>query len=208
MRNKGKRWSPQDEADLKRLYPDNEIRVLEKIFGRPEQSISAKANKMGLKKSTSCVPPRRGVFKAGFTPWNKGMKGIDLSGGKGQFKKGNRPSTWVPIGHERVSKDGILERKVTDEGPSTEHFRSVHSIVWERRHGSIPDGYIVRFKTSDKRNFDDGNLELVSRADNMRLNSYHRYGPEIAQLYQLKGALSRKMNRRSREIENQDNRST
>lgn len=198
MRNHGKRWTPQDDDDMRRLYPTNEIRVLEKIFGRPEKAIAARAHKLGLTKAPDYAPPRRGTFEPGIKPWNKGMKGIDLSGGKGQFKKGNRPHTWVPIGHERISKDGLLERKVTDDGPAKDHFRSVHSIIWEERHGPIPEGYFVRFKSDDKRNFDDDNLELVSRAENMRRNSYHtNYPPEIARLIQLRGALNRKINRRS-----------
>ncbi|TDX30805.1 HNH endonuclease [Modicisalibacter xianhensis] len=207
MRNHGKRWSPQDDDDLRRLYPTNEIRVLEKIFGRPEKAITARAHRLGLTKAPDYVPPRRGVFEKGQKPWNKGTHFSPPGSEKGRFKKGQRPHTWVPIGTERVSKDGILERKVTDAGPAKDHFCSVHSIIWEERHGPIPEGHIVRFKSDDKRNFDDDNLELVSRAENMQRNSYHRYGPEIAQLYQLKGALSRKINRRSRDLENQNHRS-
>ena len=207
MRNHGKPWSPADDDDLRRLYPRNEIRVLERIFGRAEKAIAKRAHKLRLAKAPDYTPPRRGVFESGITPWNKGMRGIDLSGGRGQFRKGNRPHTWVPIGHERVSKDGILERKVTDAGPAKDHFRSVHSLIWEEHHGPMPEGHVVRFRDGDRTNFDITNLELVSRAENMARNSYHRYGPEIASLYQLKGAITRKMNRRRKEIEDQDHRS-
>ena len=42
-------------------------------------------------------------------------------------------------------------------------------------------------------------LELVSRAELMRRNSRHaRYPPEVNQLIQLKGALNRKINARSK----------
>lgn len=207
MRNHGKRWSAQDDDDLRRLYPVNEIRVLENIFGRPEKAISARASRLGLTKALGYEPPRRGCFEKGLSPWNKGMKGLDIGGEATRFKKGQRPHTWVPVGTERVNKEGALERKVRDSEHPKDNFQSVHSIIWEERYGPIPEGYIVRFKTSDKRNFDYDNLELVSRAENMLRNSYHRYGPEIAQLYQLKGALTRKMNRRRRDIENENHRS-
>ncbi len=207
MRNQGKRFSPQDDADLRRLYPHNDIQALMRIFGRSEKSIAARAHKLGLAKAPDYEPPRRGCFEPGMRPWNKGAKGLDLSQGKGQFRKGNRPHTWVPVGHERISKDGILERKVTDAGPAKDHFQSVHSILWEEHHGPIPEGHVVRFRDGDRTNFDISNLELVSRAENMARNSYHRYGPEIAGLYQLKGVLTRKMNQRRRDIENQDHRS-
>jgi hypothetical protein len=42
-----------------------------------------------------------------------------------------------------------------------------------------------------------GRLELISRAENMRRNSYHtRYPKEVAQLIQLRGALNRQINKR------------
>lgn len=207
MRNQGKRYSPQDDEDLRRLYPHNSIDTLMRIFGRSDKSITARAHKLGLVKAPDYEPPRRGCFVKGQRPWNKGKHHSPAGSEKGRFKPGNRPHTWVPIGHERVSKEGILERKVTDEGPAKDHFQSVHSILWEEHHGAIPEGHIVRFKDGDKRNFDIDNLELVSRAENMHRNSYHRYGPEIAGLYQLKGVLTRKMNQRRREIEDQDHRS-
>jgi hypothetical protein len=40
-------------------------------------------------------------------------------------------------------------------------------------------------------------VECISRSENMRRNSYHRYGQEIARLVQLRGALTRQINKRS-----------
>lgn len=208
MHNTGKPWSDADIAACSRHYPDTDNATLARIFRRTESSIQNLAIKRGWRKSAAYMAGKPGCFKPGLVPWNKGKPHPTRGrAAETQFRKGQRPHTWVPIGHERVSKEGILERKVQDSDHPKDNFRSVHSIIWEERHGPIPEGYIVRFKSGDKRNFDDDNLELVSRADHMRRNSIHRYGPEIAQLYQLKGALSRKINRRSRDIENQDHRS-
>jgi len=206
-RNDGKPWSPQDDDDLRRLYPHHDIQALMRIFGRAEKAIAARAHRLELVKAEGYEPPRRGCFEPGLVPWNKGQPFNPPGSEKGRFKPGQRPHTWVPVGHERISRDGVLERKVTDAGPAKDHFQSVHSIIWEELHGPVPEGHLVRFKDGDKRNFAPDNLELVSRAENMQRNSYHRYGPEIAQLYQLKGAITRKINRRSRDIENQDHRS-
>lgn len=42
-------------------------------------------------------------------------------------------------------------------------------------------------------------LELVTRAENMRRNSRHtRYPPDLNAVMQLKGALTRKINNRSK----------
>ncbi|MFC7091929.1 HNH endonuclease signature motif containing protein [Halomonas salifodinae] len=204
MRNHGKPWSPEDDADLERLYPHNENRVLERIFGRPGQAITSRAHKLQLRKAPDYTPPRRGCFEKGQAPWNKGKSHSPAGSEKGRFKPGQKPPTWVPIGTERVNKDGILERKTQGAEHPKDNWRSVHSLIWEEHHGPIPDGYLVRFKDGNRQNITIDNLELVSRAENMERNSYHRYGPEIAQLYQLKGVLTRKMNQRRREIENQD----
>ncbi len=207
MRNHGKPWSPQDESDLKRLFPENDIQALIKIFGRAEKAITAKAHKLGLTKADDYVPPRRGCFEKGQKPWNKGIPFNPSGSEKGRFKPGQKPHTWQPVGSERVTKEGYLQRKMTDTGYPPHDWVEVQRIVWEEHFGPIPDGHVVLFKDGDKRNFDPANLELITRAENMNRNSYHRYGPEIAQLYQLKGALSRKMNRRSRDIENENHRS-
>ena len=55
------------------------------------------------------------------------------------------------------------------------------------------------FRDEDNRNFAGENLELISRADLMRRNSYLHLPPEIAQIVQLRGALTAKINRRSKQ---------
>lgn len=42
-------------------------------------------------------------------------------------------------------------------------------------------------------------LELVTRAENMARNTLHRYPKEVAQLIQLRGALNRKINARTKD---------
>ena len=74
----------------------------------------------------------------------------------------------------------------------------VHHIVWREAGREIPRGYRLTFKDGNKRNFALDNLELVSIADMMRRNTVHNYGPEIAQLVQLRGAITRQINRRSK----------
>ena len=39
-------------------------------------------------------------------------------------------------------------------------------------------------------------VECISLADNMRRNTCHQYGPEIAKLIQLRGAVTRQINKR------------
>ncbi len=54
------------------------------------------------------------------------------------------------------------------------------------------------FRDGNRRNFAPPNLELVSRSELMRRNSHwNTLPPELAQIVQLRGALTRKINRRS-----------
>ena len=67
---------------------------------------------------------------------------------------------------------------------------------WPILEGIIPPGHALIFKDGNKRNFALDNLELVSRAELMRRNSVHNYGPEIARIHQLQGAITRQINKR------------
>lgn len=111
-----------------------------------------------------------GRFKPGDVPFNKGKKGISYEGMKAtQFKKGNRPANWVPIGTKRISKDGYIEVKVAD-GRLNKNWKAKHIQVWETANGPVPKSHVVIFGDGNKRNFNLNNLLLVSRAQLARLN--------------------------------------
>lgn len=108
---------------------------------------------------------------------------------------------YLAIGTERVSADGYLERKVSDD-PKKRRWVGVHRLVWETAMGVIPNGMAVVFREGcrsvrvDKITPD--RLELVTRQELMRRNNYYRTFPrEVAELIQLKGVLNRKINSRS-----------
>lgn len=83
------------------------------------------------------------------------------------YKKGHKSDTCLPIGSERVSPDGYLLRKVSDEpyAPQFQNWRPVHRLIWEAEHGPIPDGYKVIFADGDKTNLKLENLRLVSNGE-------------------------------------------
>ncbi len=97
-------------------------------------------------------------FKKGHTPFNKGKKG--LGGWKPtQFKKGNRPHNYLPVGTERVNGDDYVDIKIADPNK----WRGKHILIWEEHNGTVPKGHAVIFGDGNNRNFDIGNLILVSR---------------------------------------------
>lgn len=192
-------WSPQEVELLRELYPSKTAQAVADALGRKVSSVQNKAFALGLEKApgfwkTVAHPVTETQFKKGMQPWNKGKPGTTghHPNSRGtQFKKGSRPSNTLPLGSLRMTKDGYMEQK-EDGG-----WVAVHRLVWEGVHGPIPSGHIVVFKpgapktgevTVDK-------LECITRAENARRNSFRRFGPEMAQLYQLKGAIARQLNR-------------
>ena len=207
-------WTPDQVALLTRLYADTPTIEIARQLGFDVARVYKKAAAVGLKKSAAYMASvaacrmRRGDdvgkqtrFGKGHIPWNKGMKGLQIGGVETQFKKGHRSgrsaALYKPIGTERLSKEGYLERKVNDGMPMQNRWRAVHVIQWEAAHGPVPKGYVVAFRDGDKKNAALENLELVSRRELMRRNSSNTiYPKEVAQLVQLRGAITRQLNRR------------
>lgn len=218
-------WTDAEVALLRWGFADSRTDDLALALGRSYSTVAQKAAKLGLRKSAAylaspeahrldgvkCMGTR---IQPGSTPWNKGRPGSTGTqpGCRAtQFKKG-RPAqearNYVPIGSLRICADGYLERKLTDDPGIVPACRwvAVHRIVWEAAHGSVPAGHIVVFrpgrKTTDLDKITLDALELLTRAENMRRNSVHsKYPPEVARLVQLRGALTRQINRKAKEAE-------
>lgn len=155
-------------------------------------------------------------FKPGHIAWNRGKKGVTGNHPnmrRTQFKRG-RPASeaanYVPIGSERINKDGYLERKITDDQNLVPARRwvGVHRLVWQAANGPIPNGHVVCFLPGRFSNEVDkialDALELVSRAELARRNHPRSRDPELAALVQLKGAITRQVNRIAREAQEQE----
>lgn len=214
-------WRADEEQFLRDHYAISTAWEIGILLERSPGQVHKKATKLGLRKppefydsiesNSTRVCPERGAstrLKKGSVPWNKGTHW--MAGGRSaetRFKKG-RPASeacnYVPIGSLRISKDGCLERKITDDPALVPARRwvGVHRLVWEAAHGPVPAGHAVVFRAGRRSQVEADitldALELVSRAELMRRNSYHRYGPEIARAVQLRGALSRQINKRAK----------
>lgn len=217
-----KPWRHEDKALLTKLYPDRTAADVAKILGRPVSQIYCTAARLGVKKSaeffaspesgrTDGTRGKSSRFVAGQQSWNKGVTGIcgtHPNSRRTQFKKGEMHGAaqhnYVPIGSHRISKDGYLERKVTDDHPvPARRWVAVHRLVWEATHGPVPSGHVICFlpgrRSSDLDAITVDALELVSRAELARRNHPRSHSPELAGLVQLKGAITRQVNRIARE---------
>jgi len=194
------KWSKEEIDFLKLNYSNMETLKICRKLNRNIRSISAKAHKLSLKKNPKYINLKKieNQFKVGNIPHNKGAKGWHPGGNsiKTRFKPGNRPPRWKPIGSERLSKDGILERKVDNTGHKTINWRGLHIILWEKYHGTLPKNHIVIFKNKNRQDLRIENLEAISRAENMRRNSIHNWPIELVNVSHLRGVLNRKINQR------------
>lgn len=208
-------WTQPEEQLLTQLYPDTPMPALIKRLGFTASAIYQKARNLGLRRSPEYLASehacrlRRGDnvgaatrFKPGHQSWNKGKRGLKAGGRSAEtrFKPGNRPHTWVPIGTEQI-RDGYLWRKVTD-GHGRHNWRQVHVMLWEQHNGPVPKGLILVFRDRNKQNIQLDNLELITRAENCRRNSIHRYPPELKEVIRLQKKLERTIRKRTDEKQN------
>lgn len=192
-------WSPDDDATLAELYRQFSARECAARMGRTTPSVKNRINKLGLKKPEGQT--NAGRFKAGSAPWNKG-KPFDSGWRSHQtrFKPGNKPHTWHPVGHERVTSDGYRERKMADTGRTRRDYVGLHILLWREHHGDIPAGHAVVFRNGDKTDIRIDNLECITRRELMRRNSCHtNYPKPVCKLIQLRGAITRQINKRTKE---------
>lgn len=222
-------WTPEADDELRRRYESETAKEIADDLGCTERALYMRAHALGLRKDSEwareCTRRRwaqgrhenslAGLAKG--RAWNKGLRGVvgvQPECQATQFKPGQMPYNWVPVGSYRVTSGGDVEQKVADDrtpGMSRRNWRPVRVLVWEERHGPVPKGHVVRFRpghaTTDPDSIKPEHLECVSRAENMRRNSYHTHlPPEVARLVQLRGALNRKINNRLRKQDEEQGR--
>jgi hypothetical protein len=220
----GKRlWTAEDVARFVARYPHESTLTLARELRRSVRALYVRAKQLGLTKtaeyraSPAACRFRRGGnvgaafrFKKGHVTWNKGLRRPGYAPGRmreTQFKKGERRGVAVrlykPIGTERISKDGYLERKTNDDLPLQARWRAVHLLLWEAAYGPVRKGHAIAFRNGDKRDIRLDNLECISRRELMARNTVHNLPKPLAETIQLLGALKRQIQRRTKSHEEQ-----
>lgn len=224
----GRPWSDADLQLLAELYPHQPTADVARALGRAAGCVYAAANSRGLHKTEAFLASdkagriQRGrtdprmvstQFKKGQESWTKGLKGVvgvQEACRATQFKKGGKPHTTQPVGSYRQRREStgalVLELKVSEmPGPNHLRWTPVARLVWEREHGPVPAGHIVVFKpgmsTIVLEEITPDRVECITRAEHARRNHPRNKSPELAKLVQLKGAITRQVNRIAREAQ-------
>ena len=225
-------WTDAELDLLRSMYPECTGNDVAAWLDCTPSRVYQMAKKLGIEKSAEFLAsdasgrvsrgrqhPRMiaSRFQKGITPWNKGRDGHETGTGhhpnsrRTQFKKGRAASesrNYVPIGTHRICADGYLERKVTDD-PSIVPARrggAVPRWVGEAAHGPTPRPPLGLFtpgmKTTVLEEITAERLECVTRAEHARRNVAGN-DPDLRKLWSLKGAITRQVNRITREAQEQ-----
>ena len=127
IRSPRRAWTPRELRLLRELYPDLLAGKVATELGRTVKQVYDMAHKLALGKSDAfkaseaaklSVRARQRPeivarhFAKGFTPWNKGLKGLQLGGVATQFKPGNPPHN-----RGRTATEVLVRRGVRGLGP-------------------------------------------------------------------------------------------
>lgn len=200
MSRQPRKWTKEKVEDLIRLYQDNSTKDIAYLLGFTAGAINNKAHLLGIKKSIEFIRiflkgGERTRFAKGNIPWNVGLKGVNNPPKHTLFKSGHKPKNHKPVGSLRKSRDGYLEIKVAE---GLKQWKPLHHKTWFDHHGEYPKkGFVLIFKDGNKDNFEINNLDLISKADIIALNTINRFPAELRELIFLSSKLKRKLNEQS-----------
>ena len=144
-------------------------------------------------------------FKKGHASFNKGLKQTEFmspeqieNSKRTRFQTGHMPHNHLEVGTVVVTTDGYLARKIGE--PS--QWEMVHRRVWEDHNGPIPKGYCIIFLDGNPLNCDISNLQMVSLAENCRMNQSHmRFSdPELTKIGIMVAKLSNAAGKKKRSL--------
>lgn len=197
------RFTKEQIAEIKRDYATTMNQDLAQRFNCTIHAVHNAGFRLGLKKDKEFIrkvakdnftedhPARKHWIKKGTSPPNKGKKQKEYMSKEAiertkrtRFKKGHIPANAVPVGYERVDRDGYIYIKV--EGKRKLVLK--HRYIWEQHFGAIPRGNNIQFKDGNKHNCDIENLYMISRGEQMRNeNSASKNLPDSAVAVYLVG---------------------
>ena len=180
-------WTLEETELLIEYYPHRSTKEVAFITGKSISQCYAKAFALQVHKTPEYLATEASCrlkkgneatrFKKGQTPWNKGMKGLDIGGKETQFKKGHVPHTYRPVGEERIDEDGYTYIKILDPAK----WVLKHRHIYEEHYGKLEPHMVVTFRDKNISNFEIENLEAITKVENMERNRITKYPLPIQQ---------------------------
>jgi hypothetical protein len=212
-----KKWQPTavDIELVRRNFANSKTDDLAAACGVVPHQITRLAKRLGLKKDEAWLSGPSGGrldgvkgsgtrFQKGQAPWSAGKKFPGRVCAT-SFKPGQKPANFLPVGSFRVTSGpggGYLQIKLTETGYPPRDWVMYHRYVWEQAHGPIPDDHLVEFKgprSTDPAEITVNKLECISKLEHIRRNTIHNYPAELVQVMQLRGAITRQINKRAKD---------
>ena len=123
------------------------------------------------------IKNKSGGFEKGHVAWNKGLKGVNgFSSTK--FKKGQISVNLLPVGTERLTKEGYIDIKLAD--PNV--WAPKHRHIWEQAYGKLNSSQIIVFLSDDRQDFSLSNLALINRSEMAVLNRHEKFGQQPSEI--------------------------
>jgi predicted transcriptional regulator len=215
-------WRTADDAKLRRLYADSGSAEVARQLNRTISATYGRAKKLGMKKSAAFMASPAACrlgrgdnvgatfrFLPGHIPANKGLRRPGYAPGRmreTQFKRGQRPHTWLPVGTVKANADGYLRRKISDlsnngSGANDKNWEFVHRRVWEDVHGPVPKGHRIWWRDGNHENCALGNLELLSDQEHMARTTINNLPRKLKDTIQLAGRLKRRIRSHEKQAE-------
>lgn len=197
--------NPYTEEKLKYLienYSDTKNVDLAKKLGVSESSVNAKAFKLKLRKSEDFKERHRlkGKFKKGHVPSNKGKKQTEYMSAESiektkatRFKKGGISANRYEDFTEVIREDKNGKPYIMIRTPSKGKLSYKHIYIWEKENGKVPKGHCLWFIDGNTMNCKLENLELITRAENLKRNVHNR-PKEFNRAIKLKNKILKQIN--------------
>ena len=180
-------WTLEQTELLIEYYPHRSTKEVAFITGKSISQCYAKAFALQLHKTPEYLATAdsgrlkhsrvESQFSQGHTPWNKGMKGLDIGGKETQFKKGHVPHNHKSVASERIDEDGYTYIKIDEP----RKWVLKHRHIYEQHHGKLEPHMIVTFRDKNISNFEIENLEAITKVENMQRNTITKYPQPIQQ---------------------------
>lgn len=155
-----KAWTSEDVETLKSTYADRPMSEICDALGRTDTAIRTKASLLGLRRLESPDIAER------HSRHSRHMKNRRLSGIRNPHR--------ALVGTDQMHGNRLM-RKISDTGDAHIDWVPSSRAAWEKAHGKIPEGMVVRLKDGNPSNVNLENLELLSITERMQRNTIARY---------------------------------